>query len=116
LLLLRLGRKIGYEAIATTLKDYYQRLLNKREKLSVFFTFGGPGAGTAEFCRFEFASKLVSDPEFAVKLIRMFEGSGIGCHPLLMAALREVAPDASGASTMTTSGIHSPSTMAQSLG
>ncbi len=56
-LLLRAGRKLRREVGAAAIKARYQRLMGKADKLSIFFTYGVPGAATDEYCRFEYEAK-----------------------------------------------------------
>jgi hypothetical protein len=55
--LLRLGRRLRMQEGAMALKNRYQKLLGKPEKLSVFFTYGAPGPDTEAFLEFERKNK-----------------------------------------------------------
>ncbi len=66
--LLRAGRWLRREAEAAAIKDRYQRFLGKRQKLSIFFTYGMPGRDTDEFCAFELGAKRARSKKGALSL------------------------------------------------
>lgn len=57
-LLLRGARHFKCEQQAMALKNMYQRVLRKPEKLSIFFTYGAPSHDTDAYIAFEKASRM----------------------------------------------------------
>jgi hypothetical protein len=84
-ILLKAARKALLRPLASTIKNLYQRLLRKPEKLSLFFTYGTPAPDTDYYCEFERAQKQARTREEAVHLpshlTLALEGAGVRCYP-----------------------------------
>jgi hypothetical protein len=76
LALLKTARRLALPSLGYRLKEGWRRSLGKQEKLSVFFTYGAPGADTDDFCAFEAAEK------------RRLSDGALTVSPDLIAALR----------------------------
>jgi hypothetical protein len=84
-LLLRLDTHFRLARMGYRLKEGWRRLLRRPDKMSIFFTYGGAGQDTADFCKFEAEDKRRRGRPEAQKvsreLVRDLAAQQVVCNP-----------------------------------
>lgn len=88
--LFRAGQKLRVPAPAYHAKEAWRRLLGKRPKLSLFFTYGAPGRDTDGYCAFEAQARRRAGrpgaPALSPELLGSLAARRVACNPWLAPA------------------------------